>query len=180
VQLAFVAMLPPVRLMLVLPAVAVAVPPQVLESPFGVATTSPEGSTSVKATPASATVLAAGLVRVKVNMVKVFSGMVDGLKALTMEGGATTVTLADAVPPAPPSVEVTLPVVLFSVPAAVPVTLTEKVHEALAARVAPDRLTTLVFCVAVIVPVQVDVSPLGVEITRPAGRVSLNPTLLKL
>src|SRR5579863_5879202 len=117
VQLAFVAMLPPVRLMVVLPAVAVAVPPQVLESPCGVATTSPVGSVSVKATPVSATVLAAGLVRVKVNVVVPLSATLAAPKALAMEGGATTVTLADAVPPAPPSVEVTLPVVLFSDPA---------------------------------------------------------------
>src|SRR6478735_751466 len=85
--------------------------------------------------------------------------------------------LAEAVPPVPPSVEVTLPVVLFCVPAAMPVTLTENVHEAEAARLAPVRLMTFVACVAVMVPLpQLPVSPFGVEITRPAGRVSLNPT----
>jgi hypothetical protein len=63
------------------------------------------------------------------------------------------------------------------VPAAVPVTLTENVQDVLCARVAPERLITLVACVAVIVPPpQVPVRPFGVEITRPAGKVSLNPT----
>jgi len=59
-------------------------------------------------------------------------------------------TEAEAVPPEPPSVEVTLPVGLFCVPAAVPVTLTLKVQEVLCARVAPERLMTLVAWVAVI------------------------------
>ena len=69
VQLVLTAMLPPVREMLVEPATAVAVPPQVLERPFGVETTSPVGSVSVNATPVSATVFAAGLVMVKVSVV---------------------------------------------------------------------------------------------------------------
>ena len=67
--------------------------------------------------------------------------------------------------------------VLFCVPpAAVPVTFTEKVHELLWARVAPVRLMTLVPWVAVMVPPpHVPVCPLGVEITRPDGIVSLKP-----
>jgi len=61
-----------------------------------------------------------------------------------------------------------------------PVTLTEKVQEAFAASVPPDRLMTLVPCVAVMVPVpQEPVKPLGVEMTRPAGRVSLKETPLR-
>jgi hypothetical protein len=56
------------------PAVAVAVPPQVLLSPFGVATTNPDGSVSVNATPDSATVFADGLVIVNVNDVVRFNG----------------------------------------------------------------------------------------------------------
>ena len=60
-------------------------------------------------------------------------------------------------------------------PAAVPVTLIENVHEVLAERVAPDKLITLVPAVAVIVPPpQEPVHPLGVEMIRPAGSVSLN------
>src|SRR5215469_189614 len=99
-----------------------------------------------------------------------------GANALAVDGGATTAMLAEAVPPVPPSVDVTAPVVLFCCPAAVPVTFTLNVQEAVTARVAPDKLITLVFCVAVIVPPpQVPVRPFGVEIIRPAGKVSLNP-----
>ena len=84
---------------------------------------------------------------------------------------------AEAVPPVPPSVEDTFPVVLFCVPAAMPVTLTENVQELLAAMVPPLRLITLVPAVAVIVPApQVPVRPFGVETTRPAGNVSLKAT----
>jgi hypothetical protein len=76
----------------------------------------------------------------------------------------------------PLSVEVTLPVVLFFVPAVVAVTFTENVQELLWLKLAPERLTPLVFCVAVIVPPpQLPVCPFGVEITSPAGNVSLNP-----
>ena len=96
---------------------------------------------------------------------------------MAIDGGATTLTLAVAVPPVPPSVEVTLPVVLVCRPAAMPVTFTENVQEALAAIVPPLRLITFVPAVAVIVPApQVPVRPFGVEITRPAGSVSLKPT----
>jgi hypothetical protein len=144
VQFVFTAMLPPVREMLVEPATAVAVPPQVFERPFGVETTSPVGSVSVNATPVSATVFAAGFVMVKVSVVVPFSGIVVGLKALAIDGGATTLMEAEAVPPVPPSVEVTLPVVLFCVPAAVPVTFTENVQELLDAIDPPVRLITLV------------------------------------
>ena len=51
------------------------------------------------------------------------------------------------------------------------------VHELFAAMVPPERLIVLVPAVAVIVPApQVPVKPFGVEITRPAGNVSLNAT----
>src|SRR5260370_39316794 len=84
--------------------------------------------------------------------------------------------LADAVPLTPPLFELMLPVVLLCVPAAVPVTFTAKVQEVLCARVAPERLMTLVACVAVIVPPpQEPVRPWGVATTRPAGKVSLKP-----
>src|SRR5262245_37755885 len=97
-----------------------------------------------------------------------------------VRSGAKTLIDAEAVPPVPPSVEVTLPVVLFFWPAVVPVTFTAKVQELLAAMVPPDKLITLVPCVAVIVPApQEPLSPLGVEITRPAGSVSLKATPLR-
>jgi hypothetical protein len=162
------------------PATAVAVPPHVLLSPLGVATTSPAGKASENDTPASATVLAAGLVIVTVSVVVALRGTAVGLNAFAIDGGATTARLADAVPPVPPSVEVTAPVVLFCCPATAPVTFTERVHEPLAASVAPVRLITFVPCVAVIVPPpQVPVCPLGVEMIKPAGSVSLNPTPLR-
>ncbi len=156
-------------------AVVVSVPPQTVAVAF--ATVSPVGNVSVKATPVSATVFAAGLVMVNVSEVVAFRAMLLGLNTLAIDGGATTLIEAEAVPPVPPSVEVTFPVVLFCVPAAIPVTFTEKVQEPLAAIVPPLRLITFVPAVAVIVPApHVPVRPFGVEITRPAGRVSLKAT----
>ena len=83
-------MLPPLSVMLLDPATAVAVPPQVFDSPFGVETTRPAGSVSVKATPVSATVFADGLVMVKVSVDVPFTAIVVGLNALAIDGGATT------------------------------------------------------------------------------------------
>jgi hypothetical protein len=145
VQELVAAMVPPVNETLPDPATAVAVPPQVLVNPFGVATTSPAGSVSVNATPVSATAFAAGLEIVKVSDVVPFNGRLTAPNALAIDGGDTTLTLAEAVPPVPPSTEVTLPVVLFFVPAVVPVTFTAKVQLVLAARAAPVRLITFVF-----------------------------------
>src|SRR5437763_4889888 len=130
--------------------VVVSVPPHTVAD--ALATVNPVGSVSVNATPVSGSTLAAGLVIVKVSEVVAFNAMVLGLNTLAIEGGASTFTLAEAVPPVPPSVEVTFPVVLFCAPAAVPVTLTANVHELLAAIVAPDKLTTSVPGVAVLVP----------------------------
>ncbi len=155
--------------------VVVSVPPQTVAE--ALATVSPVGSVSVKATPVRGSTFAAGLVMVKVSEVVAFRLIVEGLNTLAIDGGASTFTLAVAVPPVPPSVEVTFPVVLVCSPAAVPVTFTEKVQELLAARVAPERLITFVAWVAVIVPLpQEPVRPFGVETTRPAGKVSLKPT----
>lgn len=169
-------MVAPVRAMPV-GAVVVKVPPQIATE--ALATVKPVGRVSVNATPVRATVFAAGLVIVKVSEVVAFSEMLDGLNTLAIDGGATTLTLAEAVPPVPPSVELTLPVVLFFVPAVVPVTLTENVQEELAAIVPALKLMTFAPAVAVMVPApQVPVRPLGVEITRPAGSVSVKATPL--
>jgi len=155
--------------------VVVKVPPHTVAEAF--ATVSPAGKVSVKATPLSASGFAAGLVMVKVNEVVPLSGILAAPKALAMLGGASTLSVAEAVPPVPPLAEVTLPVVLFCVPAAMPVTFTAKVQEELAAMLAAERLITFVPWVAVIVPPpQEPLMPLGVETTRPAGRVSLKPT----
>ena len=88
-----------------------------------------------------------------------------------------TVTLAEAVFPVPPLVEVTAAVVLFLAPEVVPFTFTEKVQEALAASVAPDRLTELEPATAVMVPPpQVPLRPFGVLTSKPAGSVSVKAT----
>jgi hypothetical protein len=92
-------------------AVVVSVPPQTVEIEF--ATVKPVGSVSVNATPDNATELAVGFVIVNVKDVVALRLIVEGLNALAIDGGATTVTLAEAVPPLPPSVAVTLLVVLF-------------------------------------------------------------------
>src|ERR1041385_5244253 len=148
-QVPFTATVAPVRAIPV-GAVVVSVPPQTEE--VALATVRPVGSVSVKATPVSATAFADGLVVVNVNEVVAFSAMLLGLKTLAIDGGATTSIEAEAVPPVPPSVDVTVPEVLFCVPAAIPVTFTENVQELLAAIVPPLRLITLVPAVAVIVP----------------------------
>jgi hypothetical protein len=169
----------PDRLTVPDPTVAVVVPPHELLSPFGAAMVIPAGRTSVNATPANATVFAAGFVIVKLSPEMPFGEMPAGVNAFEIEGGATTEILAEAVPPIPPCVEATFPVVLFCVPAAVPVTLTEKVHEVLLANVAPLRLITFVPAASVTVPApQVPLWPLGVAITSPVGNVSVNPTPL--
>jgi hypothetical protein len=75
-----------------------------------------------------------------------------------------------------PTLDVTAPVVFILGPALVPLTLTEKTQEAPAASVAPESATELLPAVAVMVPPPQDpVRPFGVETTRPAGKVSLNP-----
>ena len=80
-------------------------------------------------------------------------------------------------PPVPPSFELIVPVVLFLVPALVPVTFTAKVHDALPASVAPVKLMLPDPAVAVIVPPPHEpVRPFGVFTTSPAGSVSVNAT----
>jgi hypothetical protein len=109
-------------------------------------------------------------------LVDALGAMLPGANAFAIEGGASTFTLADAVAPVPPSVDVTAEVTLFWAPAVVPVTLTEKVQLTPAANTAPERLSELAPAVAVMVPPPQDpVSPLGVEIKRPEGRVSVKP-----
>src|ERR1700704_1229542 len=97
--------------------VVVSVPPQTVAE--ALATVRPVDSVSVNAMPVRAMAFAAGLVIVNVSEVVAFSAMLDGLNTLAIDGGATTLMLADAVPPVPPSVEVTGPVVLFCVPGAI-------------------------------------------------------------
>jgi hypothetical protein len=169
----------PVRLTAPDPAVAAMVPtPQVPVSPFGVETTRPAGNVSVKPTPVNA-VEALGLFIVKLSEVDPFREMLAAPNDFTIVGAtiAATVTLVEAVPPEPPSTEATALVVLFFVPAVVPVTFALKVQEPLDASVALAKLMLPDPAVAVIVPLpQLPVSPFGVETTRPAGSVSVKAT----
>lgn len=123
VQFEAAEMTPPERETELEPATADVVPAQELVRPFGVATTRPEGKVSVKATPVSATGFAEGLVMVNVRDVTPPDAVLEAPKTFAMDGGATTVRDAVLlVVPVPPSVELTAPVVLFCVPANVPVT----------------------------------------------------------
>jgi hypothetical protein len=175
-----VAIDPPVRLIDVEFAVAVTVPPQLLVTPGVEATCRPPVSVSLNAIPFSDVVLAAGLVMVKVTVVVLFRGIAAALNAFEIVGGATIFTVAVLLAaPVPPSVEVIAPVVLLASPAAVPVTFTLRVHDALCATVPPERLITPVPAVAVTVPLQVFATP-GVAATTSVpvvfGSVSLNAT----
>jgi hypothetical protein len=176
VQEVFTGLVPPDRLTTEDPATAVAVPPHVLLRAFGVATTRPAGRLSVKARPVNEMVLATGFVRVNVKEVEALSAMLAAPKALAIVGGEATERLAVAVLPVPPFVEETLPVVLMKLPAVEPVTLTPTVHEDAVAIVPPVRLIEPDPAIAVAVPPQVLVRPLGVATTRPAGKLSVKAT----
>src|SRR5215467_10178892 len=104
-----------------------------------------------------------------------------------MVGGAITVSVSVAVPPVPPSVELTLPVVLTCAPALIPVTLTENVHEEAvsgdAVSVPPDKLTVEgdpggLLMVAVIVPLPHDPVTVVEASFTPPGKESVNATPL--
>ena len=170
---------PPVRL--TLPPAAVAVPPHVLVIPGDAATVIPDGRVSVNATPVSDRVLAAGSLRVNVRVVEPLIGITGAPKALAIVGGATTVRIAVAVFPSPPSFEFTALVTFVLRPAVVPVTLTENWHEVSPARVAPERLIMPLPAVAVIVPPPHEREiTLGVATTTPAGKESVNPMPVKV
>jgi hypothetical protein len=148
-------------------------PTQVLVNPGDADTAKLPGRGSVKAIPLSDAPVF-GLAMVKLRVVFPPSAMLAAPNDLLMVGGLNTARLAEAVLPVPPSVELIAPVVLLLVPAAVPVTLTEKVQEALAANVSPDRLTEPDPPVAVMLPpTQVLVSPGDADTAKPPGRGSL-------
>src|SRR5579864_7182020 len=118
--------------------VVVSVPPHTVE--VLLATVTPTGSVSLNATPASATVFDDGFVIVNVRNEVVFTGIDVGLNAFAIDGGATTVRLADAVLPIPPSFDDTWPVVLVNDPSFGPIIVTLNWHCPFAAMVAPLRL----------------------------------------
>src|SRR5262249_39333745 len=129
----------PKRLTLPLPAVAVMLPPpHEPVRPLGVATRSPAGNGSLSATPVSA-VEALGLVIVKVSTDVPLRAIDEGAKLLAIAGGldAPTVSVALALLPVPPLLDVTAEVLLVLVPAVAPVTVNEKVQLPPPAMLAP-------------------------------------------
>src|SRR5581483_4444062 len=169
----------PDKLIVLVPAVAMMIPPpQLPVETAGVDTTSPAGNASLNATPPRGTVLF-GFVKVNVSVVEPFNGTVDAPKILLIVGGATTVRVAVLlVAPAPLSAAVIGSGVLFLTPAVVLVTLMLNVQEALAARLVPETLMLPSPAVAVIVPSQVVFSPFGVATDIPAGSASLKLMLV--
>ena len=147
---------------------------------MGVKTTSPAGSVSVKPTPVSGMGFTGGFVRVKVKVVGVPGAIEVGENVLTIVGGATTSRLAEAALPAPASLETTAEVVLFLVPAVVPVTFTESAQALRGGTVPPVRVTLPEPAVAVTTPPQVFARPLGVATTRPAGSASVKLTPVRV
>src|SRR5499427_7843695 len=104
-----------------------------------------------------------------------------------MVGGATTVRVSLAVPPVPPSVELTALVVFTCAPALMPVTLTENVHEEPApgdaVKVPPDKLTVDgdpggLLMVAVMVPLPHDPVTVVEANFSPPGKESVKATPL--
>jgi hypothetical protein len=177
VQDAEAARFPPDKFTFPPPAGAVRLPPHELVAPLGLATSSPAGNASVKATPVSA-VPGLELAIVKVSDVVPPIGISEEAKLLVIEGGDTmsTESVALALPPVPPLVEVIDELVLTFVPAVVPVTLSEIVQDAEAATVPPDRFTFPPPAAAVTLPPHELVTPLGLPTTSPAGKASVNAT----
>jgi len=144
-------MLPPDRLMLDAPALAVTIPPHVLLMP-GVAATIrvpvEDGSVTLTPTPVRSppeTLL--GLLICTVKVVLPLSGMLGAPKAAEMVGGATTVMFAVDVLLLP-KFEVSVADVLTA-PAVMPWTVTEMEQEPLPARLAPEKLMELEVALAV-------------------------------
>jgi hypothetical protein len=166
------AIVPPVKLTVPEPAVAVAVPPHVFVR-FGVdATIRPAGRLSVNPTPVSGVDVFV-FVTVNVSDVVVFCGIAAAPNTFVIDGGAATVRFALAVLPEPPFVDVTAPVVFVYWPDVAPVTVTLNWHWPFTAIVAPVREMPVGAAVVNVPPQTVDVLFATV---RPAGRVSLNAT----
>ena len=170
--------LTPARLKLFDPATVVIVPPQLLLNPFGDAICNPAGRVSVKETPLK-DCPAFGLVTVKVSEVVPFKGIVAAPKAWVTAGVPMTVSVADAVEPAPLSLEEIALVVLTNDPAASPMTSMLNVQEPLASSAAPDKVMLVSLGLAVMTPLpQPPVRLLGDETANPEGSGSLKLTPL--
>jgi hypothetical protein len=127
---------------------------------------------SVKLTPVNATV-EFGLVIVNIKLEFPLGTIVDGLNALLIIGGATTVIDADAVLPVPLFEALTVPLVLFFTPAVAPVTVTVIVQLPLDARLPPLKL---IWFGAVVVSVPLHCDEVPVATVNPEGSVSVNVT----
>jgi hypothetical protein len=97
---------------------------------------------------------------------------------LVNDGGNATTNTALAVLPVPPLVEVTAPDTLFLVPAPTPFTLTVTAHVPNGG-IEPPESDTLLAAALALPPHPFD-KPVGVFTTNPAGRLSLNPTPLRV
>jgi hypothetical protein len=156
-------------------ATVVTVPPQAEKLPS--TTLNPGGSMSVNPTPVSvAVVLALVMVNVRVDVPP--TGIAVGLNALLIEGGPTTVMLAEAVLPVPPLVELTLPVVFVKTPAERPVTVTLNMHVLPGAIDAP--LSDIVRVAATVVTVPPQIEKLPSATPTPAGSTSVKLTPLSV
>ena len=175
-QLELAAINPPLSEIEAVRSSAVTVPPHALLSPFGVATTNPNGSESVNATPDCATVFADGLVIVNVNDVVPFNGTVAAPNAVVIDGGPTTVSVALAVFPVPPLSEETVTLLFLS--PAVPALIKRGISQLELAAIDPP-VNEIEFdpAIAVRVPPQTlrPVTP-GGGMTNPLGSVSVNAT----
>src|SRR6266567_6931204 len=156
-QLAAAANVPPVKVNR-LPPVITRLPPHVAVVPLGAVR--PDGSVSVNARPVSATV-AFGFVSDRSRLVVPLTTIDAAPNDFAFVGCATTVIVAVFdVAPAPDSVELSGPVVLFLTPAVAPVTVTVIVQFAPAASVPPVKVSVLPPAITRLPP-QVAVEPLG-------------------
>jgi hypothetical protein len=115
----------------------------------------------------------------KLSVVEPCSGMLDAPKALLMDGDDTTVRVAFEVFPVPACIDVAC-TELFFTPAVMPCTVTDTVQLALDASVPADKLTELAPATAVAVPPQA-LLKFGVgATTRPAGKLSVNASPVRL
>lgn len=177
---AFGARVPPANATDDAPATAVKVGPQLLVVTNGVATTIVPGNGSVNPTPVRvAPGSRFGLFRVKVRVVVLPFGIEVGRKAFEIMAGAITNRVAVDGVPFGPLLEVGVAVFVFK-PRVVPVTFTVTVQLALAASDGMLRVKEVAPATGAKVPMQDIVGNGGAATTRPAGKLSVSPTLARI
>ncbi len=120
-----------------------------------------------------------GLVKVIVRVEFVVCKIVEGLNASATANGLMTVSVALAVFPSPPLLEV-VEAESLKTPVAVAVMFTTMVQVAPPERVALAREIDEVAAVAATVPEQVEDIPFGLATTSPVGRVFENATPVRV